>query len=54
MEGMDVLRVASTGATSLVKISANFSFCCPFPKLLVESPVVAVFWLPVEQFSDFL
>jgi len=48
MEGMDVLWVASTGAASLAKISANFSFCCPFPKLPVESPVVAVFCLPVE------
>lgn len=48
---MVVLRVASIGAASLAKISANFSFCCPFPKLHVESPVVVVFWLPVETIS---
>ena len=48
MEGMDVLRVASTGVASLAKISANFSFCCPFPKLPVESPIVVIFWLPIE------
>jgi len=44
----DVLRVASTAVASLAKISGDFSFCCPFPRLPVESPVVAVFWLPVE------
>jgi len=44
MEGMDVLRVANTGAASLAKISANFSFCCPFSKL----PVETVLCLPVE------
>jgi len=44
----DVLRVASIVAASLAKISGDFSFCCPFPRLPVESPVVAVFWLPVE------
>jgi len=43
MEGMDVLRVASTVTASLAKIPANFSFFCPFPRLPVESPVVAVF-----------
>lgn len=51
MEGMDVLRVTNTGSASLAKISANFSFYCPFPKLPVESPVVVVFWLPVETVS---
>ena len=30
---VDVLRVASTGAASLAKISAIFSLCCPLPKL---------------------
>ena len=44
----DVPRVASTAAASLARISANFSFCCPFSGLSVESPVVAGFWLPVE------
>jgi len=39
----DVLRVANTAVASLAKISANFSFCCPFPRLPVEGPVVAVF-----------
>jgi len=44
----DLLRVASIAAASLAKISGDFSFCYPFPRLPVESPVVAVLWLPVE------
>jgi len=44
----DVLRVASTAAASLARISADFSFCCPFFRLPVEMPVVAGFWLTVE------
>ena len=31
----DVLRVANIAATSLAKILADFSFCCPFPGLPV-------------------
>jgi len=38
MEGMDVLSVANTGAASLAKILANFSFYFPLSKLPVESP----------------
>jgi len=44
----DVLRVASTAAASLEKISGDFSFCFPFLRLPVESPIVAIFCLPVE------
>jgi len=44
----EVPRVASTAAASLARISADFSFCCPFSGLPVESPVVVGFWLPVE------
>ena len=49
----EVLRVASTAATSLARISAVFSFCFPFSGLPVESPVVADFWLPVEVVFNF-
>ena len=50
----DVLRVASTAVASLAKISRDFSFCCPFPRLPIESPVVAVFGLPIEAVFGFL
>lgn len=43
-----VLRVPSTTAASLARISAIFPFCVPFSGLPVESPVAADFWLPVE------
>jgi len=43
----EVLRAASTAATSLVRISTDFSFYFPFSGLPVES-LVADFWLPVE------
>jgi len=43
----EVLRAASTAATSLARISTNFSFYFPFSELPIESPV-ADFWLPVE------
>ena len=45
----DVLRVASTATASLAKISGDFSFCCPFSRLPVESPMLTVFCLPVEM-----
>jgi len=44
----DVLRVASTTVASLAKILGDFSFYCPFPRLPVESPILTIFWLPVE------
>lgn len=49
----DVLRVARTAATSLARISGDFSFCCPVFRLPVESPVLTIFWLPVETVSMF-
>lgn len=39
----DVLRVASTAAASLAKISGDFSFCCIVSRLPVESLVLTVF-----------
>ena len=45
----DVFRVASTAAASLAKISGDFSFYFLFSRLPVESPVLTVFWLPVEM-----
>ena len=44
----DVPRVVSIVVASLAIISADFSLCCPFSELPVESPVVAGSWLPVE------
>jgi len=44
----DVLRVASTAAASLAKISGNFSFYCPVSRLSVENPVSTIFRLPVD------
>ena len=44
----DMLRVASTAAASLAKISGDISFCCSVSMLPVESLVLTVFWLPVE------
>jgi len=44
----DVLRVARKATTSLAKMSGDFSFFCPFPRLPVESLVVTIFWFPVE------
>jgi len=44
----EVLRVASTATASLARISAEFSSCCLFSRLSVESLVVVGFWLPVE------
>lgn len=40
--------VASTAATSLAKISGDFSFCCSVFILPVESLVSTIFMLPVE------
>jgi len=59
---MDVLGVANTGATSLAKISADFSFCCPFFKLSCRNCSLAstgkscsgFFCLPVEIVSTVL
>jgi len=45
----DVLRVASMTAASLAKISGDFSLCCPSSRLPVESPVLTIFWLPIEM-----
>jgi len=44
----DVLKVANTVATSLAKISGDFSFYCHVSRLSIESPVLTVFWLRVE------
>src|ERR1700728_835537 len=48
-----VLRAASTTASSLARISADFFFCCPPFGLPVESPVAVAFWLPVEVVFNF-
>ena len=49
----EVLRVASTAATSQARILVVFSFCVLFSGLPVESPLVADFWLPVEAVFNF-
>jgi len=49
-----VLRAAITAVASLSRILIDFSFCCLFSGLHVESPVVVGFWLPKKLFLIFL
>ena len=44
----DVLKAANTVTASLAKIAGDFSFFFSAFILLVESPVLTIFWLLVE------